>query len=107
EPSINSTRISFSIKALDEIDKLIADKFGRYMAVRADYFEILRRKPVPGYDISFLVMDSHLEKYSVQGIINFIIEYVENIDKDLSDIKLNINTQARITASCFVGGLAN
>ncbi|CAD8147491.1 unnamed protein product [Paramecium octaurelia] len=107
EPSINSTRISFSIKALDEVDKLIGEKFAKYLAVRADYFEILRRKPIPGYDISFLILDSHLEKYSVQGIINFIIDYVENIDKDLSDIKLNINTQARITAACFVGGLAN
>lgn len=56
EPSINSTRVyiffieskvSFSIKTLDEVDKLIGEKFAKYMAVRADYFEILRRKPIP------------------------------------------------------------
>lgn len=35
-------------------------------------------------------MDSHLEKYNITGIINFIIEYVNTIDKDLSEMKLNI-----------------
>lgn len=40
-------KISFSIKALDEMDALIAERFSKYMAVRADHFEILRRVPVP------------------------------------------------------------
>ena len=38
--------MSFSIKANDELDGLISDKFSRYLAVRADQFEIIRRKPV-------------------------------------------------------------
>ncbi|KAM3144252.1 hypothetical protein pb186bvf_003714 [Paramecium bursaria] len=106
ETSINSTRVSLSIKQLDDVDKLIAEKLAKYLAVRADQFEIIRRKPIAGYDISFLILDTHIEKYNVQGIIGFIIEFVGEIDKDISDIKLNINTQSRIAASCFVNGLA-
>ncbi len=82
------------------MDTLIADKFSRYIASRADNFEILRRKPVEvilikyiitkGYDISFLITNYHLEKFSKDAIIGFIIDYVSTIDKDLSEIKLNI-----------------
>lgn len=31
---------------MDELDTLIADRFARYIAVRADKFEILRRVPI-------------------------------------------------------------
>ena len=31
---------------MDDVDKLIAEKLAKYLAVRADYFEIIRRKPI-------------------------------------------------------------
>lgn len=43
---LKSNQISLSIKANDELDQLISDKFARYVAVRADQFDILRRKPL-------------------------------------------------------------
>lgn len=53
EPSINScrvkkivTKVSFTIKKSDEIDKLIALKFSTMIAARAELFEMLRRKPI-------------------------------------------------------------
>jgi len=53
EPSVNSIRMSISIKQADEIEKLLCHKFTRFMTMRAESFIILRRNPVPGYDISF------------------------------------------------------
>jgi actin related protein 2/3 complex subunit 4 len=60
EPSINSVRISVRIKQSDELERLLAGKLSRFIMQRADKFVILRRKPVDGYDISFLVTHAHL-----------------------------------------------
>lgn len=47
EPSINSIRVSISIKQADEIEKILCHKFTRFMMMRAEGFVILRRKPLP------------------------------------------------------------
>ena len=47
EPSINSVRVSISIKQADEIEKILCHKFTRFMMMRAENFVILRRKPLP------------------------------------------------------------
>ena len=46
EPSINSCRVSFTIKKSDEIDRLISGKFSGMLAARAEMFEAIRRKPI-------------------------------------------------------------
>ena len=45
----------------DDIERLLADKFTRFLMQRAEQFFVLRRKAVKGYDISFLVTNFHLE----------------------------------------------
>jgi hypothetical protein len=47
EPSINSIRVSISIKQADDIEKILCHKFTRFMMMRAENFVILRRKPLP------------------------------------------------------------
>ena len=32
----------------------------RFLSLRADKFQILRKKPIEGYDYSFLITDEHL-----------------------------------------------
>ena len=46
EASINSVRISISIKQADEIEKILCHKFMSFMMMRAENFIVLRRKPV-------------------------------------------------------------
>lgn len=46
EPSINSLRVSVTIKQVDEIEKLLCRKLMAFMMRRADNFVILRRKAV-------------------------------------------------------------
>ncbi|KAL4495455.1 hypothetical protein ABPG73_022500 [Tetrahymena malaccensis] len=101
EPSVNSCRISFLLKKNDELDILIASRFSQYFMVRADQFQILRRKAVTGYDVSFLITNEHLEKFQKKELIQYIIDFVGNVEKDLSDIKLNIISQARKSATFY------
>lgn len=126
ESSINSVRISIAIKQADEIERILAHKFTRFMMMRADNFVILRRKPVNsvdnhgkqvnnnvnnndtnntvenGFDISFLITNFHTESMYRYKIIDFIIHFMEEIDKEINEMKLAINARARITAEEFL-----
>jgi actin related protein 2/3 complex subunit 4 len=77
----------------------------RFLQQRADHFLVLRRKPVVQmsesgektvFDISFLVTNAHTETMFKQKLIDFIIQFMEDIDKEISEMKLSVNARARI-----------
>lgn len=102
EGSINSLRISIAIKQADEIEKILCHKFMRFMMMRAENFIVLRRKPVEGYDISFLITNFHTEQMYKHKLVDFIIHFMEEIDKEMSEMKLAVNSRARISAEEFL-----
>uniref|UniRef100_A0A0R3PV65 Actin-related protein 2/3 complex subunit 4 n=1 Tax=Angiostrongylus costaricensis TaxID=334426 RepID=A0A0R3PV65_ANGCS len=102
EPSINSVRVSISIKQSDEIERILCHKFTRFMCQRADNFFILRRKPMPGYDISFLITASHTETMYKHKLVDFLLHFMQEIDKEISDMKLALNARARVSAEEFL-----
>ncbi|EFA77917.1 actin related protein 2/3 complex [Heterostelium album PN500] len=102
ESSINSVRISVSIKKSDEVEVILAKKFVRFLVQRAENFIILRRKPVEGYDISFLVTNFHTESMFKHKLVDFIIQFLEDIDREVSDLKITLNSRARIVASEYL-----
>ncbi|KAI5818520.1 hypothetical protein BZA77DRAFT_307223 [Pyronema omphalodes] len=102
EPSINSIRISIKIKQADDNEVLLVHKFTRFLSQRAEQFVILRRKPVKGYDISFLITNFHTEQMLKHKLVDFIIEFMKDVDKDISEMKLFINTRARFVAEAFL-----
>jgi actin related protein 2/3 complex subunit 4 len=102
ETSINSVRISVKVKQLDNVDVLLARMFMRFLAQRADAFRILRRKPVQGYDISFLVTNIHVEQMVLAKLIEFIISFLQDVDKELSDMKVTLNARARVCAEEYL-----
>lgn len=102
ETSINSVRISVKVKQLDEVDELLCKMFMRFLCQRADQFRILRRKPMPGYDISFLVTNIHVEQMILKKLIDFIITFLQDVDKELSDMKVTLNKRARNCAEEFL-----
>ena len=102
EGSINSLRISIAVKQADEIEKILCHKFMGFMMMRAENFVILRRKPVEGYDISFLVTNFHTEQMYKHKLVDFIIQFMEEIDKEISEMKLAVNSRARISAEEFL-----
>ena len=81
EASINSLRISICIKQSDEIEKVLVDRFSRFLAQRAEDFVILRRAPVPGYDLSFLITNFHTEEMKKAQLVDFIIQFMEDVNK--------------------------
>ncbi|CAG9805705.1 unnamed protein product [Chironomus riparius] len=102
ETSVNSVRISISIKQADEIEKILCHKFTRFMMMRAENFVILRRKPIEGYDISFLITNFHTEQMYKHKLVDFVIHFMEEVDKEISELKLSVNSRARICAEEFL-----
>ena len=89
-------RISFSLKK-NEVENLLSHLFGRFLALRADRFKILRKVPADpeNYDFSFLVTEDHISKYKKEDLINFILEFMQGVDKEVQDMKLQVISQCR------------
>uniref|UniRef100_A0A3B5B2W3 Actin-related protein 2/3 complex subunit 4 n=1 Tax=Stegastes partitus TaxID=144197 RepID=A0A3B5B2W3_9TELE len=107
EGSINSVRVSIAVKQADEIEKILCHKFMRFMMMRAENFFILRRKPVEGYDISFLITNFHTEQMYKHKLVDFVIHFMEEIDKEISEMKLSVNARARIVAEEFLKNVSD
>lgn len=108
EASINSVRVSLAIKKNQEIEELLTHMLERFLALRADKFAIMRKKPAhKDYDFSFLITDEHLMKFKKEELINFILEFIQGIDKEINDMKLAIINQSRIAAAFFTNAIAN
>jgi len=102
ESSVNSIRVSIKIKQSDDLEISLVDSFKRYMQLRAEHFFILRRKPIQGYDISFLITNFHTEKMNRARLIDFVIQFMTEIDKEISEMKLAVNSRARLCAQEFL-----
>ena len=108
EGSVNSVRISIMIKKGMEIEHLLTRMLDRFMSLRADRFEIFRKKPAhPGYDFSFLISAQHLLVYKKEELINFVLEFVAGIDKEINELKLDVINSARFAANFFTQAISN
>lgn len=107
EPSVNSVRISVCIKQADELEEMLCSRFSRFLCQRAEQFIILRRKPMDGYSLSFLITHEHLEDLYKHKLVDFIITFLEEIDSEISYMKIAVNSRARIVASQFCGAFGN
>jgi actin related protein 2/3 complex subunit 4 len=106
EPSINSVRVSIKIKQADEIEQILTAKFTRFLMQRAEQFIILRRKPVEKFDLSFLIVHKHLETMWKHKLVDFVILFMEDIDKEINAMKITVNMRARIVSSEFMRQLS-
>lgn len=102
ETSVNSVRLSLKIKQVDDIEDILVSKFTRFLMSRAENFYILRRVPVEGYDISFLITNFNTEKLIKEKLVDFIIEFMEDVDKEISEMKLFLNARARFIAEAYL-----
>jgi len=98
EGSVNSVRISFLVKKGDpnrpeeSVEILLSHMYQRFFALRADRFKIYRKKPVEGFDFSFLITETHLSMYKKEELINFVLQFIQGIEKEVMDLKLAINS---------------
>ncbi|MES1913311.1 MAG: Actin-related protein 2/3 complex subunit 4 [Cercozoa sp. M6MM] len=102
EPSVNSVRISIRIKQANEMETILADRFSRFLMQRAEDFVVLRRVAVPGYDISFLITNFQTEDLWKHKLVDFVIQFMEDINKEISDMVLSVNSRARTVSGSFL-----
>jgi actin related protein 2/3 complex, subunit 4 len=123
EPSVNSVRVSIRIKQADEIEHILVHKFTRFLTQRAESFFILRRKPVKvcladgrgglanskqGYDISFLITNTHTEEMLKHKLVDFIIQFMEEVDKEISEMKLFVSKHfPKVCFACLTSSQLN
>ncbi|CUS24897.1 LAQU0S21e00914g1_1 [Lachancea quebecensis] len=103
EPSVNSVRVSIKVKQADEIEQILVHKFTRFLEQRAESFYVLRRVPIDGFSISFLITNKHTETMKTEKLVDFIIEFMEEVDKEISEMKLFLNARARFVAEAYLG----
>ncbi|SCW00852.1 LAFE_0C13432g1_1 [Lachancea fermentati] len=103
EPSVNSVRVSIKVKQADEIEQILVHKFTRFLEQRAESFYVLRRVAIPGFSISFLITNMHTETMNTEKLVDFIIEFMEEVDKEISEMKLFLNARARFVAEAYLG----
>ncbi|KGG51972.1 subunit 4 of actin-related protein 2/3 complex [Mitosporidium daphniae] len=102
ERSINSARISFKLKQADEIERFLVLNFSRFLMHRAETLLVIRRVAVKGYDISFLVTNTHVEEMLRSKLVDFFCYFLESVDKEISAMKISVNSHARYAAEEFL-----
>lgn len=80
--------------------------YTRFLMQRADTLPILRRVPIEGYDVSFLVCESHVRQMGAARICTIITSFVEEADAEVTDLKLTVNARGRAMATEFLRTLA-
>jgi len=99
ESSINSVNVNVTIKKHVDVEKLIVNIYTKYLMHRANILNILRKEPKLGYDISLLITNFHLENYKKEDIIDFIIEFIQDFSKEITDMKMTVNSQSRFVTT--------
>lgn len=102
EPSINSVRVNIVVKKHADLEELLMSIFANYLMNRADKMNILRKKAKEDYDVSFLVTNYHLENYKKEDIIDYIVEFVHDLSKEITEMKLIVNSQSRLVSTYFM-----
>jgi hypothetical protein len=108
ESTSNSVRISFLFKQQAQQQQATTDNGGdplevsilfqwmRFLTQQAeDHYQILRKKPLDGYSVSFLITNKNIQIHGRKQLQQTIINFCSQMDKECSDIKIQVNAQAR------------
>jgi len=115
ESTSNSVRISFLFKQQAQQQQATTDNGGdtlevsilfqwmRFLTQHAeDHYQILRKKPIDGYSVSFLITNKNIHIHGQKQLQQTIIKFCSQMDKECSDIKIQVNAQARYITTEFL-----
>ena len=115
ESTSNSVRISFLFKQQAQQQQATTDNGGdtlevsilfqwmRFLTQQAeDHYQILRKKPLDGYSVSFLITNKNIQIHGQKQLQQTIINFCSQMDKECSDIKIQVNAQARYITTEFL-----
>jgi len=55
-----------------------------------------------GYSFSFLITDKHVDKLTKNKVIEFILHFIEEADKEISSMKIAMNARGRAIGSEYM-----
>ena len=87
--------------ASNSMSSIASSKEGSKSSVQDDLL-LSSDEPPSKYDISFLITNFHTENMYRFKLIDFIITFMEEIDKEINEMKLALNARARTTAEEFL-----
>ena len=116
---------SSATSSMELIEQTICSSYLRFFKRHAEDYHILRRNPlcirnktkerpdseeamgVDGeegdrYAISFLILNSHVELYGEDQIVELILSFLSHLDREISEVKISLNARARLVASEFM-----
>ena len=105
EPSINSCRVSFTFRQGDNLDQALAQCTVRYLGLRAKELPILRRKPIAGYQVSFLVTAAILQRLDFVSVVEFLVRFAMETPSLLRELKCTVSEHARRLAAQSAAGM--
>ena len=82
---------------MDKLEGLLRRKQLHFYHRRAEALRLLRRKPMEGYDISFLLTARHQQQLDKQAAIAFVCKVVENVST-CSGLKRLITAHGRASS---------
>lgn len=101
EASINSVRVSLKFRQSDPLEALLTKKYLAALMQKADVYDIVRRVPVSGYDVSFLITHRHCEAYDRPALAGVVCQFIEDTHAEVSDLKLALRSRNRQVASDY------
>ena len=96
---------ALQLKPVDALEGLLRRKQLQFYHRRAEALRILRRKPIEGYDISFLLTAQHQQQLDKQQLIAFICKLVEDLST-CSSLKRLITAHGRASSLSLRRSLA-
>lgn len=54
-----------------------------------------------GYDISFLITNFHTEEMLKHKLVDFIIQFMEEVDKEISEMKLFVGSTVSLAVRTY------
>ena len=70
-------------------------------SIYAEAFSILRRKPIPGFDLSLVVTAKHCQTFGRQHLVDFICHFMEDIVSSCG-LKMLVTSRGRAVAADFL-----
>lgn len=101
EASINSVRINLLFNKAN-IEELLMGIYSKFLMNRTDKLNLLRKIPKPGYNISFLITNIHLENYKKEDLVDFILDFISTVDNDIIGMRMIVNSQLRMASNYFL-----
>ena len=67
-------------------------------------YGILRRVPVPGYDLSFVITARHCWEFSRESLIGFICSFIQQ-SPSANQLKMSVSSRGRAIATDYMRNL--